>query len=40
MEEGKAEALAWWQRISSDLVKKRGQAAVDELRKRINEIRS
>jgi len=39
MEEGKAEAWAWWQRISSDLVKKRGQSAVDELRKRMNETR-
>ena len=39
-EEGKAEALAWWQKILSDLAKKRGQAAVDELRKRIYEIRS
>jgi hypothetical protein len=38
MEEGKSEAYAWWQRISSDLVKKRGQAAVDELRKKMNEI--
>jgi len=40
MEEGKAEAWAWWQRITSDLVKKRGQSAVDELRKKMNEIRS
>ena len=40
MEEGKAEAYAWWQKTLSDLVKKRGQRAVDELRKRINEIRS
>ena len=39
-EEGKAEAWAWWQQTLSDLVKKRGQAAVDELRKRMNEIRS
>ena len=39
-EEGKAEALAWWQQTLSDLAKKRGQAAVDELRKRMNEIRS
>jgi hypothetical protein len=36
-EEGKAEASAWWQRISSDLVKKRGQSAVDDLRKRMND---
>jgi hypothetical protein len=36
MEEGKSEAWAWWQRTLSDLVKKRGQAAVDELKKRMN----
>ena len=36
MEEGKAEAYAWWQITLSDLVKKRGQPAVDDLRKRMN----
>jgi len=40
MEEGKSVASAWWQQTLSDLAKKRGQAAVDELRKRMNEIRS
>ena len=40
MEEGKSVASAWWQQTLSDLAKKRGQAAVDEFRKRINEIRS
>jgi hypothetical protein len=40
MEEGKSVASAWWQQTLSDLAKKRGQAAVDELRKKINEIRS
>ena len=39
-EEGKAEALAWWQKTLSDVVKRRGQKAADDLRKRINEIRS
>ena len=39
-EEGKAEALAWWQKTLSDLVKRRGQKAADDLRKRMNEIRS
>jgi len=39
-EEGKAEALAWWQKILSDLVKRRGQKAADDLRRRMNEIRS
>jgi len=36
-EEGKAEALAWWQKTLSDLAKRRGQKAVDELRRRMNE---
>jgi len=36
-EEGKAEAYAWWHKTLSDLVKKRGQAAVDDLRKRMND---
>jgi uncharacterized membrane protein YheB (UPF0754 family) len=36
MEEGKAEASAWWQRTLSDLVKKRGQSAVNDLQNRMN----
>jgi hypothetical protein len=36
-EEGQSEALAWWQKTLSDLVKKRGQPAVDELRQRMND---
>lgn len=39
-EEGKAEALAWWQKTLSDVVKRRGQKAADDLRRRMNEIRS
>jgi gamma-glutamyl:cysteine ligase YbdK (ATP-grasp superfamily) len=35
--EGKAEALAWWHQTLSDLVKRRGQKAVDDLRRRMNE---
>lgn len=37
MEEGKAEAWAWWQRTLSDLVKRRGQPAVEDLQKRMND---
>ena len=37
MEEGKTEAWSWWQKTLSDLVKKRGQPAVDDLRKRMND---
>jgi hypothetical protein len=36
-EEGKAEAWGWWQRTLSDLVKKRGKAAVEDLQKRMND---
>jgi hypothetical protein len=36
-EEGKTEALAWWQQTLSELAKKRGQKAVDDLRRRMNE---
>ena len=38
-EEGKTEALAWWQQTLSELAKKRGQKAVDDLRRRMNETR-
>jgi len=36
-EEGKAAASAWWQKTLSDVVKRRGQKAADDLRKRMNE---
>jgi len=36
-EKGKAEAWAWWQKTLSDLVKKRGTKAVEELQRRMNE---
>jgi hypothetical protein len=36
-EEGKAEALAWWHQTLSDLTKRRGQKAVEDLRRRMNE---
>ena len=39
MEEGQSEAYAWWQKTLSDLVKKRGQAAANDLQRRMNEIR-
>ena len=38
-EEGKAEALAWWQQTLSDLAKKRGLKVVEDLRRRMNETR-
>jgi hypothetical protein len=39
MEDGKLGALAWWQQVLSDLVKKRGTKAVEELQRRMNETR-
>ena len=36
-EEGKAEALAWWHQTLSDLAKRRGLKAVEDLRRRMNE---
>jgi len=39
-EHGKAAASAWWLQTLSDLVKRRGQKAADDLRRRMNEIRS
>ena len=36
-EAGKAEALAWWHQTLSDLAKRRGLKAVEDLRRRMNE---
>jgi len=37
---GKAKASAWWQITIADIARRRGEAAADDLRKRMNEIRS
>ena len=37
LEEGRGEAQYWWQQTLVDIAKKRGQAAADDLRKRMNE---
>jgi hypothetical protein len=37
LEEGRGEAQYWWQQILTDIAKKRGQAAADDLKKRMNE---
>ena len=37
LEEGKGEAQYWWQQTLADIAKKRGQAAADDLRKRMND---
>jgi hypothetical protein len=36
-EEGKAEAYDWWLKTCSTLAKKRGQTALDDLKKRMND---
>jgi broad specificity phosphatase PhoE len=35
-EDGKKEAYAWWQRTIDDIEKRRGKAAADDLRRRMN----
>jgi len=36
LEEGRGEAQYWWQQTLLDIAKRRGQAAVDDLKKRMN----
>jgi hypothetical protein len=36
LEEGLGEAIEWWQGILSDIAKRRGQEAADDLRRRMN----
>lgn len=38
LEDGKGEALAWWQKTLMEIAKRRGQAAADELRLRMNRL--
>lgn len=37
LEEGRGEAQYWWQQTLIHIAQKRGQAAADDLRKRMNE---
>ena len=37
LEEGRGEAQYWWQQTLMDIAKRRGQAAADDLRRRMNE---
>ena len=39
IEEGKSEALGWWQMTLSDIAKKRGQPAAEKLRKDMNRLK-
>jgi hypothetical protein len=36
LEEGRGEAQYWWQQTLLDIAKRRGQAAADDLRQRMN----
>lgn len=40
LEEGRGEAHYWFQQVIADIAKKRGQAAADDLRKRMNRIKN
>ena len=39
LEEGRGEAQYWWQQTLTDIAKKRGQQAADDLRQRMNKIK-
>jgi CRISPR/Cas system-associated protein Cas7 (RAMP superfamily) len=39
LEEGRGEAQYWWQQTLADISKRRGQAAADDLKKRMNKIK-
>jgi len=36
LEEGRGEAVEWWNKTIKDIATKRGQAAADELKQRMN----
>ena len=36
LEEGRGEAQYWWQQTLADIAKRRGQAAADDLKQRMN----
>jgi hypothetical protein len=36
LEEGRGEAQYWWQQTLADIAKRRGQAAADDLKSRMN----
>jgi len=40
LEEGRGEAHYWFQQVIADIAKKRGQAAADDLRKRMNDLKN
>ncbi len=40
MEEGRGEAVEWWAKIIKDIAAKRGQAAADDLKRRMNTVKA
>jgi hypothetical protein len=40
LEEGRGEAHYWFQQVIADIAKRRGQAAADNLRKRMNDLKN
>ena len=40
LEEGRGETQYWWQQTLTDIAKKRGQKAADDLRQRMNRIKN
>ena len=39
LEEGRGEAMEWWSKIIKDIAAKRGQAAADDLKRRMNTVK-
>ena len=39
LEEGRGEAIEWWNKIIKDIAAKRGQPAADDLKQRMNKHR-
>ena len=39
LEEGRGEAMEWWSKIIKDIATKRGQAAADDLKRRMNTVK-
>jgi hypothetical protein len=39
LEEGKGEAIEWWSKIIKEIAAKRGQAAADDLKRRMNTVK-
>ena len=39
LEEGKGEAIEWWNKTIKDIAAKRGQQAADDLKRRMNTVK-